>query len=119
VGHVGDCLPSPDDQWGGVADEVVRLRGELADERAANKLMSAQFRTMQAEKEHGWQQADELRETVEEDAAKIHVLHTAWLAVADLCRRREAETAPLGVPTLTVEEVRSALIGDSAGAADE
>jgi hypothetical protein len=38
--------------------ETERLKAENAELSAANELMATQFRTMQQEKEHGWQEAD-------------------------------------------------------------
>jgi hypothetical protein len=54
--------------------EVERLTAENAELTAAHELMTTQFRTMQREKEHGWNEADRQEARAERAEAEVERL---------------------------------------------
>jgi hypothetical protein len=71
-----------------------RLATDLEEQRAANKLMSTQFRIMQREKEHGWREANRYEARAEKAEAERDEALDRLARVRDLLYEgRHAEVA--------------------------
>jgi hypothetical protein len=83
-------------------ERAQRAESQLDVEVRANSLMAAQFRTMQAEKEHGWREAERWEARAERAEAKV-------AAVAKLVDEMDHWCSSHGVATHYADSIRRAL----------